>query len=291
MIGALFSVFGLAIGSFLNVAILRYGGESFFSVGRLGGRSSCPRCKRQLRWYELVPVLSFAVQGGKCRGCRSRISWQYPAVELATAGAFFLASSVLYSHYSFPDLHPYRIPMVVGWAAIFASLIALSAVDIRMMLIPDELTILIAAVGLAFGFADSGFFGSTPYFDSFLGNYSFLFPQFGNPFISHIIGGVAGFALLGAIALVSRGRAMGMGDVKLAGAMGLVLGFPDIYFALALGFLLGGAWSAVLVVSSLFRGGRTGMGTMVPFGPFLALGFLAHVLFIHPLVTWYFALL
>ncbi len=275
---ALLFLFGIAIGSFLNVVILRYDGERFFNFGRLGGRSACLGCRGQLRWYELVPVVSFIIQGGKCRLCRARISWQYPVVEILTGGAFVISYLYFSAQYSFPYAHPHLWLMVVGWTVIFVCMIALSVVDVRMMLIPDELTAIIAAVGVMFGFANSG---------SFLGNYTALFPQFAHPLISHVIGGIAGFTLLGAITLVSRGKAMGMGDVKLAGAMGLVLGFPDIYFALALGFLLGGVFSAGLLV----RMSRYGMKTMVPFGPFLVLGFFAFVFFGHSLVEWYVSLI
>ena len=288
-IGAFLFLFGLIIGSFLNVAVLRYDGSRFFRFSRLGGRSACPGCHTHLRPYELIPVFSFFLQAGRCRTCRMRISWQYPLLELAAGFAFLLPYLCLLPHYSFPEAHPFAFAMVAGWILVFVCLAALSAVDIRMMLIPDELTATIAATGLMFAVSDGGFF-SAPFPDSFLGNYASLFPAPFGMFGSHFLGGIFGFAALGAVSLLSRGRAMGMGDVKLAGAMGLVLGFPDIMFALALGFLLGGAFGIGYLVR-LRGGAAAGMKAMVPFGPFLALGFVAFVLFGHALFGWYFALL
>ncbi len=82
-------VFGLAIGSFLNVVALRYDGErSLFDAGPVSGRSYCPHCGRTLRWFELVPLVSFIMQGAKCRRCHAPISFQYPLVELISGLVF-----------------------------------------------------------------------------------------------------------------------------------------------------------------------------------------------------------
>ncbi len=283
---AILFAFGIAIGSFLNVLILRYEGEGLFSPSRLSGRSMCPHCHGQLAWHDLIPVLSFAWLMGRCRLCRARISFQYPLVELATAFAFVLLATHFYPHYLFPDPHPYPFLMAAGWGVILVSLIALAAIDMRLMLIPNELSGLIAMVGIAFAALDQ----AAAFSDSFLGNYAFLFPHTSQPLLDHVAGGAIGLALLGLIVLLSRGRAMGMGDVKLAGAMGLVLGFPDIVFALAFSFLAGGAWGVGLVLLRLGRA-RATMRSMIPFGPFLVAGFLVHIFFGHALFAWYFSLL
>ncbi len=283
---AILFAFGLAIGSFLNVVVVRYRGDGFFSLSRISGRSMCPRCHARLAWYDLVPVLSFAWLRGQCRSCRAPISFQYPLVELATGFAFVLAASYFHLHYLFPVAHPYALLFAFGWGVVMVALIALSAVDMRLMLIPNELSGTIAFVGLIF----AALHEVAGFSDSFLGNYASLFPRASEPFLNHALGGAAGLALLGSIVILTRGRAMGMGDVKLAGAMGLVIGFPDIVFALAFGFLAGGAWGIGLVLA---RSGeaRATMKSMVPFGPFLVLGFLAHVFFGHALFAWYFSLL
>ncbi len=273
--------FGAAIGSFLNVVIFRYDGERpLFSLKGLGGRSHCMQCGAQLKWYDLVPVFSFLFLGGKCRACKARISFQYPFVELLTAFGFLLPALYFYPHYSFPVAYPHAAVLAGLWLIVVTLMVILAGVDMRLMLIPDETVVGLSFVGLALS--------SLGY--SFLGAYAVLFPQFSNPFFSHAAGGLFGLALLGLIVLASRGRAMGMGDVKLAGAMGLILGFPDIVFALALSFLVGGIWSAGLLLARLGKG-RTTMKTMVPFGPFMVAGFFIHVFYMEKLMAWYFALL
>ncbi len=277
--------FGLAIGSFLNVVIFRYdGAHPLFSFARLTGRSHCRICGARIKWYDLVPVLSFFVVRGKCRACNADISWQYPCIELITAFAFLLPALFFYPHYSFPLAYPYAVVVSALWLIPITLMIVLAGVDMRLMLIPDETVIGLSLFGI----------GLAAYNDSFLGAYARVIPQvadaLAHPFINQAFGGLFGFIFLGLIVLVSRGRAMGMGDVKLAGAMGLILGFPDIVFALALSFLAGGIWSAGLLLMRYKRGGTT-MKTMVPFGPFLVIGFFAHIFWMEKLMAWYFALL
>lgn len=93
VVGIVF-LFGLAVGSFLNVVLYRSGPAFSVPKGRgrfrLGGRSFCPFCKKQLQWFELIPLISFVIQKRRCRGCDALISWQYPMVELGTAIAFAL---------------------------------------------------------------------------------------------------------------------------------------------------------------------------------------------------------
>lgn len=273
--------FGLAIGSFLNVVIFRYDGERpLFSFKGLGGRSHCMACKAKLKWYDLIPVFSYLFLRGKCRACKARISPQYPLIELLTGAAFLLPALFFYPHYSFPIMYAHPALMASLWIIVIVLMIILAGVDMRLMLIPDETVIGLSLVGLTL----------VSYQDSFLGAYSALFPQFASPFFNHIAGALFGLTLLGFIVLASRGRAMGMGDVKLAGAMGLIIGFPDIAFALALSFLVGGIFSMGLLTLRFGRGGTT-MKTMVPFGPFMVLGFFIHIFYIEKLMAWYFALL
>src|SRR5580704_2783986 len=109
-------IFGLAIGSFLNVVALRYDGEHFlFSNKKLGGRSHCPHCKKTLRWFELIPLVSFAIQGGKCRHCKAPIGWQYPLVELIS-GIIFVAVPLRFSYVLYLSSHSASL---VGFSAIW----------------------------------------------------------------------------------------------------------------------------------------------------------------------------
>ena len=124
-------LFGVAIGSFLNVVALRYDGEHFlFSEKQLGGRSHCPHCKKTLRWFELVPLVSFLIQGGRCRRCGISIGWRYPAVEMLS-GIIFLAVPLHFSSLASP----------LGFFS--ASLIGLSAIWVLVF----ELLLLVAPGG------------------------------------------------------------------------------------------------------------------------------------------------
>ncbi len=272
LLGTSLFVFGLMVGSFLNVVGLRYQKQS------LGGRSFCPHCKKKLNWFELIPLLSFVIQLGKCRGCRKKISWQYPIVELIT-GFIFLLPLYFYNYYYFPP-HAYREWLALIWLLIALAMLVLSVIDWRQMIIPDGINIFLAVMGFVLMFL-----GST----SFLRNYSeWLAPSrvegLAGIFINHFLAGFIGTAFLGIIVLLTWGRAMGMGDVKLAGAMGLILGWPDITLALCLSFLVGGVWASILL---LLR--KKKLKTMVPFGPFLVTGFWLEIFFGHQILNWYFS--
>jgi prepilin signal peptidase PulO-like enzyme (type II secretory pathway) len=272
------AVCGLAIGSFLNVLIARYRPEAnFFSLARAGGRSRCPQCGRTLTWHELIPIASFIMQRGACRGCRGRIAWHYPLVEALGAASLLLPFYIARA-YSFPIA--YAHPFLIGWLFAGAALlmIALAAIDMRYMIIPDEIVIALGVAGLGIAYWGGGF--------SFMGEFAALAPDINPPFARHIAGGLVGFGLLGALAFASRGRAMGMGDVKLAGALGLIIGFPDILMALAASFLAGGIFSAGFIAA---HARRSAMKAMVPFGPFLVLGFWIAVFFGRSLLAWYFS--
>ena len=242
---------GLAIGSFLNVAAFRYPKNNW------GGRSKCLSCRRQLHWFELVPLVSFIIQGGRCRHCGKPLSRQYPLVELLSglAAAF---------------LPPF-------WFFVALAMILLSAIDWRLMIIPDELNIFLALMGVLAGVWGVG---------SFLENYVGVMPGPTNQFFGRLLAAALGLVLLGLIVFISRGRAMGAGDVKLAGALGLLAGWPDTILVLAISFIVGGIWGASLLIT-----GHGKMKTLVPFGPFLVIGFWLTYFFGHGLLSWYVSLI
>jgi leader peptidase (prepilin peptidase)/N-methyltransferase len=220
---------GLAVGSFLNVVAYRL--PLGLSLVRPGSR--CPGCETPVRPYDNVPVLSWLVLRGRCRSCEAPISVRYPIVE-ATTGALWVAVA------AFADdaLH-----MVLGLLLVTA-LVPLTLVDVDRRLLPNKITLpaSVAAVAAAL-LLDAGFL-----------------PE-------QLMAGAAagGFFLLAAIAYP---RGMGMGDVKLAGMLGLYLGravAPALFIALVAGVLVGGAIIAR-------KGAAEGRKTAVPFGPFLALG-------------------
>lgn len=288
-LGASF-VFGLGVGSFLNVVILRLGRES------LRGRSKCPNCGKVLRWYELIPVFSFLIQRARCRGCRQRISFQYPLVELLTA-ALFLLTAARFSLWSPFGLSAETILGPAGWwiwplAAfwlIYVSLMAAIAVyDAKFYLIPDKL---VGLLWLAAG-------GAAVYQALLEQRRPLLFPAEGLSFfgpaalifgrIGVIGGALAGIAaavgLVGGVWFLSRGRAMGLGDVKLAFFMGLALGWPDTLMALIIAFVTGALFALPLLLLK-----RKTMKSFLPFGPFLVWGTLVTMLVGDKLAYFYFS--
>jgi len=259
-------VFGVIVGSFLNVVALRYGGKGrLFSLEKLWGRSRCRSCRRNLKWYELVPLISFAIQLGRCRSCHRRLSWQYPIVELASGAAFLL---FYYFDYS-----------VVGviWVLAALAMILLAAIDWRLQIIPDQTNLFLAGLGVVLGLLGA---------DSFLKNYGEWMALTGDFWWDRLLAALIAMAFFGFIILASRGKAMGVGDLKLAGALGLLLGWPDVVLALAIAFVLG----AIVGIFSLLIG-KKGMKSIIPFGPFMVAGVFVHILFGYQIANWYFTLI
>lgn len=268
------ALLGLIIGSFLNVATLRYDPDrGFLNLASFGGRSRCPRCRAQLAWYELVPVFSFLFLRGKCRHCKHSISIQYPLVELLTSIAFVVVpmhlgsvSSLLFpvAVVQFSFVH---VILSVLWIAVFTLFIALAIIDFHHMLIPDFITVALAAIGIALtGFMQwSGGFGLI--WGSFMGHYAMILGFRDSIWLNHFLAAFIGLVFFGLIIGLSRGRAMGLGDLKLAGALGLIFGWPDIAFVLAFSFIIG----AIISIGLMARGNKH-MKDAVPFGPFLVIG-------------------
>lgn len=292
---ALLFLFGTAIGSFMNVLTLRYRPEEgrLFDLRNLGGRSHCPACGRMLGASELVPLASFAFLGGRCKTCRAKISWQYPVVELL-AGAIaagvplFLAA---FYHVGLADLAAFALPrwyyaLFLAWIGVLLAWLALAVIDLRHYLIPDELNLVLLVLGgIVTGIVAVHASSLFPFTASFMGSYAMVFSPFQSVVANHVLGFAAAGAFFLALFLVSAGRGMGLGDVKLAAVAGLVLGWPDIALAIVLSFFLGGAWGAALFLSR-----RKTMKDRLPFGPFLVLGFLLAIFFGHALVGGYFSL-
>lgn len=237
------ALFGLLVGSFLNVVIVRRGHDDWQQRRDLGGRSACPRCGHEIRWFENVPVLSWLALRGRCRGCAQPISWRYPAVELVTAGLFAAVAA-----------DASGIPELVTGSLFLAVLVPVTCIDLQLRIIPDEVNF--AAIWM--GFACSLGFGPQARFASGAEWWwlEVLLASFG----------AAAFLLLPTV--VTRGRGMGIGDVKLAVALGAFLGAP-VAVGLMAGFLLALVPSVFLIAA---RGLRAGRKSKIPFGPFLALG-------------------
>jgi len=232
-------LFGLCIGSFLNVFILRYNtGQSIIS-----GSSRCFSCGKRLKWYELIPVLSFLFQKGRCRRCKSKISWQYPIIEILTGIIFLLI--FLFNYGQIP------IFKIFYFWIIFSLLIIISIYDLRHQIIPDNLVYafdILAFLNLFWGYKLE------------IGNWNFL---------SGLLTGAIFFIFFGLMWLISNGQWMGLGDAKLSLGIGWLLGIKEGIVALLLSFWIGGLVGIFLL---FFLKKRYNLKSSVPFGPFLALG-------------------
>ncbi len=239
MFAILVFVFGLVVGSFLNVVIVRLPTEKGF----IKGRSHCVHCKKTLRWFDLIPIVSFLLLWGQCRYCKKNISLQYPLVELATGLIFLL----IFNQWQSVDIRLFLLFYVAG------SLIIIFVYDLKHYIIPD--VVLFPAI-----------IAALPYHLSL------------NYLLSALV--AAGFFL--GIFLVSRGRWMGFGDVKLAVLLGLLLGFPNIFVGLFLAFILG----AMVGVVSIFSH-KKGLKSEMPFAPFLILGTFLAYFWGTQIIFWY----
>lgn len=268
---------GAFIGSYLNVLAVRYTPETGFKRGNTG-RSHCPYCNRVLAWYELIPLVSFIALGGRCRSCKKRISLQYPASEV-------LAGLIL----AFvPQVLGLSIPALV-WTLAFFALLLVFLIDLRQRIIPDALTAFIALLGVAlaaYRFFSGAYGTGLEVEGTFLGNYALMFWFWGeNILVNHVFGALFGIAFLGLVYFGSRGRAMGFGDVKLAGALGVLMGWPDVALALVVAFIFGATLGLALIAV-----GRAVMRDVVPFGPFIVVGVATVFFFGYHIVDGYFKL-
>jgi leader peptidase (prepilin peptidase)/N-methyltransferase len=224
------ALFGLLIGSFLNVVAWRLPrGESLVKP-----RSKCPGCSAQLKPYDNVPVLSWLLLRGRCRGCGERISARYPVVEAVTAALYVLVVALK---------HGDALQLVLGLVLV-TFLVPIAVIDFDLKIIPNKLTAPAAVLAVALG--------------------AVLEPAY---LPEQLIAGFGALLFFYLPALI-HAKGMGMGDVKLAAVLGLYLGravAPALFIALILGVVAG---VAVIAMKGMSEGRRT----KVPFGPFLALG-------------------
>jgi len=256
MLLVIFSLFGLIIGSFLNVVIYRFNTHK-----TLGGRSACMSCQSKLHWYDLVPVFSFVALQGRCRSCKTKISTQYPLVEIST-GLIFGMLFWKFQDLFFLDTLMFAFTYAY-YVTMFSVLLVITVYDIRHKIIPDMLAFIFGA----FAFVGMFFFDTSSY-----GSFSLFHPHIPSlfQFFSSLAVAIP-FALLW---LVSRGAWMGLGDAKLAIGLGFMLGLAKLLSATVLAFWSGAIIGLVLIVAKKVNGVKS----EIPFGPFLAIGtFLAFV--------------
>jgi len=231
----IFFVFGSIIGSFLNVVILRLNSGRTFK-----GRSECFSCGKKLSPAELIPILSFLTQNGRCRQCGSKISWQYPIVELITAVLFTL-TYLYFEPISSGNLISFILTLII-----FSILTVIAFYDLRHKIIPSQLSYLLVIFAFLFSISESRTFKW-----------------------EDLAAGPIFFAIFAAIWLISRGRWMGFGDAKLVLGIGLFLGLIKGVSALVLAFWIG---AAVGICALFLSGKKITMKSEIPFAPFLILG-------------------
>ncbi len=248
----IFFVFGLIIGSFLNVVIFRYHTHKTF-----GGRSICLSCQNRLYWYDLVPLLSYTILGGRCRHCKAKISIQYPLVELAS-GLIFLGLFIKFQDIFYINIIDFSITYAY-FATMFSLLLVIASYDLRHKIIPDTLSFI---------------FGILAFVGMFFFNASSLASIMGDTFYFHIpalwdfLAGIVLSLPFALFWLLSRGTWMGLGDAKLAVGLGFLLGLGRALTAVTLSFWSGAIVGIYLIIFS----GKHKMKSEIPFAPFLVLG-------------------
>ena len=238
-------IFGITIGSFLNVCIYRIPlHQSIVTVS-----SHCMTCGRKLKWYDMIPVFSWLLLGGKCRNCKSKISRQYPVIE-SLNGILYVVICLVNGMDLFSLIY----------CLMTSALLTLSLIDWRTYEIPPGINAFLFILGVAAAVLDRG------------------------NLLSHLAGMVCVSGFLGILYLISRGRAIGGGDIKLMFACGLILGWKQIILAFLLGCIIGS-------VIHLIRIRVQGEGHVLAMGPYLSAGIFLAALWGNAWISWYISLL
>ena len=245
-------VFGLCIGSFLNVCIYRLPE----SKSIVHPRSMCPQCGALIRFYDNFPILSYLLLRGKCRHCKTPISFRYPVVELLS-GLFAVGVLIKYG---------LSLEAVVYYIFI-ATLLVITFIDIDHQIIPDMITL----PGIPICFVASFALSQITYIESIMGI---------------LIGGGSLFMVAWLYHLLTKKEGMGGGDIKLLGMMGAIIGWKGVLFTIFVASAVGTVSGMLIMLKT-----RKSMKLAVPFGPFLAIGCIAYIFFGPQLIVWYINLL
>lgn len=260
--------FGLAVGSFCNVAIHRVPRDGL-SVGS-PRRSRCPSCGTQLRWSDNIPVLSWLGLRGRCRYCAVRISWRYPAVEL-------LVGALMFGFWALnPPTDASQWAVFAVYAIFAATCVVVSAIDLEFWILPDVVTLPGTALGLLLAAAlpalhemHLGFKIDSPHGSSLVLAAAGALAGGGSLWL---VGQLGNLALRKQIAEAGVADAMGLGDVKWMALCGTLLGPLLVLEAILAACFFGAVLGIALKLIHRWRGGRGPVG--LPFGPFLSLGAL-----------------
>lgn len=258
-------IFGLLVGSFLNVLIYRYNS----SLPLMIGRSKCFSCGKELSFLEMIPILSFIIQKGKCSTCGSKISIQYPAVEFITGLVFTL---IFYRQYTLVNIYSlipngfiYLWVLFLFYIIVASILIVIAFYDFKHKVIPDGLVYLFIVLSIS----------KLAYF---IYNFGSIF---GKDFYD-LLAPVVLFGFFWLIWFISRGLWIGFGDVKLAFGIGALLGFISGISAIILGFWMGAIYVVILfLLNRIMPDKISGIHSKmeIPFAPFLIIGLFISLMF------------
>ena len=234
-------LYGIVIGSFLNVCIFRIPKKE--NIVKIN--SHCMSCDHRLRWYELIPLFSYLVQGGKCRNCKAHISVQYPLIEGLNGVLYVLILMI----------NGVNVDSLL-YCLLTSALIVLSVIDWRTYEIPIGINVFILALGListAIHYTD---------------------------WMNHLIGFFAVSVFIYIIILVTKGRGMGGGDMKLMAVAGLMLGWKLVILAFLLGCIIG-------AICHVIRMKVSNAEHVLALGPYLSIGIFISMLWGNQLISWY----
>lgn len=266
--GSVGFLLGMVLGSFVKALADRSLGKKSF-----WGRSYCPKCRYKLAWYDLFPVFSFLILRGKCRYCHKKIGIEYLLVEVGMGllVGFLFWQTVInfqFSVLNFQSIFSSQILNFIFDLVLKTFFIVILAIifltDLKKMFIPDRIIIPAIWIGVFSLLAITLYKSEVGLF-------------FGSLLAGLLIGG---FFL--SLIVITGGKGMGGGDVKLGAFIGIMLGFPQAFFAIVLSFLTGAVFSVGLIAF-----GKKHFGQTIPFGPFLVLGSLIMVYWGQEIVDWY----
>lgn len=254
-------IFGLCVGSFLNVVIYRV--PNGMSLAK--PNSHCPKCKYELRWYDNIPILSYLMLLGKCRSCKTHISFRYTAVEIANMLLWLLCTFLFWEK---------SIPLACIYMLTSSVFICVFFIDLEHKIIYDRFQIILLVLAVASIFFDNSY-----------------------GWLSHVIGGVAGFTVFYLISWIFekiyQKEGLGGGDVKLTGVIGLLLGWERLLLALLIATIPA---AIIMLIANRVRENNTeeieeDETKQYPFAPFLVFGFSVAMFFGKPMIDWYLSML
>jgi len=219
------------------------------------GRSICDSCRRQLSWYENIPVVSFLVLRGKCRTCKKKIDWSYPLVEFVTGLLFLWWATLGFAFFQLTQ-SPLTYLQPLFWLVVGTVLIIIFFADVLYGIIPDFAVIVLGVLSVVYRLVliSSGIMQ-------------------GEDFVNSVWVGLGVGIFYLTLFLLTKGKGMGFGDVKLSFVLGFLLGFPEGLVGTYFGFVLGGLFAGLLLLLKKRKFGQT-----IPFGPFMIIGVLVGLL-------------